>query len=187
MKFAKVLQSELVPEWKKAYIDYKGLKRLLASIKRSLKEQQSSQQSQQSQQSHQQSLHEQERCNSVNTNVSISSNHTEISIPIPQQSGNRISNSSSKPDSYLNRLKSFSKKRKTSLSSSRRQSPLISYDTLWEQVNPQEEKFFKALEENLDKVEKFYEEKLSETLNRFNELVEQYNFMKETRIKKKVS
>lgn len=32
MKFAKILQTELVPEWKKKYIDYKGLKRLLKSI-----------------------------------------------------------------------------------------------------------------------------------------------------------
>src|SRR5437764_9969749 len=35
MKFAKVLEIELVPEWKKKYIDYKGLKRLLKSIERS--------------------------------------------------------------------------------------------------------------------------------------------------------
>lgn len=92
------------------------------------------------------------------------------------------------------------------------QSPLISYDTLWEQVNPQEKRFFKAIEENLDKVEKFYESninnnlfyddfliwnltiiiiiliaKLSESLKRFDELVEQYKIMKESRIKKKVS
>jgi SPX domain protein involved in polyphosphate accumulation len=32
MKFAKILQEELVPEWRKKYIDYKGLKRLLKSI-----------------------------------------------------------------------------------------------------------------------------------------------------------
>ena len=35
MKFAKILQSELVPEWKKQYINYRGLKRLLKSIDRS--------------------------------------------------------------------------------------------------------------------------------------------------------
>lgn len=92
------------------------------------------------------------------------------------------------------------------------QSSLISYDTLWEQVNPQEKQFFKTLEEDLDKIEKFYESninnnlfyddfliwnltniiivlivKLRESLNRFDELVEQYKFMKESRIKKRVS
>jgi len=35
----------------------------------------------------------------------------------------------------------------------------ISYDTLWAQINPQETKFFNALEENLDKVENFYKSK----------------------------
>src|ERR1051325_11609672 len=34
MKFARILRSELVPEWKKKYINYKGLKVLLKSIER---------------------------------------------------------------------------------------------------------------------------------------------------------
>jgi SPX domain protein involved in polyphosphate accumulation len=114
MKFAKILQSELVPEWKKAYIDYTGLKRLITSIKRSLKEQQSSQQS------HQQ---EQERCESLNennTNFSISTNSTEISIQIPQQTEKRLSNLSSfRSNSFLSRFKNLPKRGKSSVNSSR--------------------------------------------------------------------
>jgi SPX domain protein involved in polyphosphate accumulation len=33
MKFAKILRSDSVPEWRQKYIDYKGLKRLLKSLK----------------------------------------------------------------------------------------------------------------------------------------------------------
>lgn len=118
MKFAKVLRSELVPEWKKAYIDYKELKRLIAFIKRSLGEQQSSQQS--NQQSNQQSRQEQERCESLNANDSISMNSTEISIPIPEQTERRLSNLSSKSGSFIDKIKSFSKGRKYSLKNSSR-------------------------------------------------------------------
>src|SRR3954471_20473653 len=57
MKFAKVLQSELVPEWRKKYIDYKGLKRLLKSVK-------------------QEAI---QACESLDTN-----GPTEVSITIPQ-------------------------------------------------------------------------------------------------------
>ena len=58
MKFAKILQTELVPEWRKKYIDYKGLKRLLKSVK-------------------QESI---QACESLDTN-----GPTEVSITIPQQ------------------------------------------------------------------------------------------------------
>ena len=34
MKFAKYLESESIPEWRKAYIDYKGLKKKLKAIEK---------------------------------------------------------------------------------------------------------------------------------------------------------
>ncbi|CAG8737485.1 15298_t:CDS:2, partial [Acaulospora morrowiae] len=34
MKFSKVLKAECVPEWKRKYIDYKGLKKLLSSVEK---------------------------------------------------------------------------------------------------------------------------------------------------------
>lgn len=34
MKFAKYLESESIPEWRKAYINYKGLKKRLTAIER---------------------------------------------------------------------------------------------------------------------------------------------------------
>lgn len=114
MKFAKILQSELVPEWKKAYIGYKELKYLITLIKRSLEEQQLSQQSQQ--QSNQQSRQEQERCENLNVDGSISTDFTEISIPIPEK---QLSSLSSKSSNFINRFKSFSKKGKSPCSSSR--------------------------------------------------------------------
>ena len=32
MKFAKYLESESIPEWRKAYINYKGLKKRLKAV-----------------------------------------------------------------------------------------------------------------------------------------------------------
>jgi SPX domain protein involved in polyphosphate accumulation len=34
MKFAKFLESESIPEWRKAYINYKGLKKRLKAIEK---------------------------------------------------------------------------------------------------------------------------------------------------------
>ena len=34
MKFAKYLESESIPEWRKAYINYKGLKKRLKAIEK---------------------------------------------------------------------------------------------------------------------------------------------------------
>lgn len=34
MKFAKYLEAESVPEWRKAYINYKGLKKRLKAIEK---------------------------------------------------------------------------------------------------------------------------------------------------------
>lgn len=34
MKFAKYLEAESVPEWRKKYIDYKGLKKALKGIRK---------------------------------------------------------------------------------------------------------------------------------------------------------
>lgn len=34
MKFAKYLEAESIPEWRKAYIDYKGLKKKLKAIEK---------------------------------------------------------------------------------------------------------------------------------------------------------
>src|SRR5436305_12750558 len=57
MKFARILRSELVPEWKKQYINYKYLKRLLKPIKKSIGE---------------------------NSDTSDSNRSDEVSISIPQ-------------------------------------------------------------------------------------------------------
>jgi hypothetical protein len=40
----------------------------------------------------------------------------------------------------------------------------VSYDTFWDQMSPQEKKFFKALEDNLNKVENFYDSKYNNDL-----------------------
>src|SRR5436305_5099955 len=57
MKFAKILRSELVPEWRQKYIDYRRLKRLLKSIEQEITQ----------------------TCESSDTNVP-----NEVSITIPQ-------------------------------------------------------------------------------------------------------
>jgi len=98
MKFAKVLQSELVPEWRKQYIDYKGLKRLLTSVKRS---------------------QEQERCG---RNDSVTMDSTNVSITIPQPTEKHDSNLSTKPGNLMSIFKNLSntlQRRKTSYDSPR--------------------------------------------------------------------
>jgi SPX domain protein involved in polyphosphate accumulation len=61
MKFAKILRSDLVPEWRQKYIDYRGLKRLLKSLKSD----------------------EQEKTTQTNENLDTNS-PTEVSITVSQ-------------------------------------------------------------------------------------------------------
>ncbi|CAI2166780.1 11696_t:CDS:10 [Funneliformis geosporum] len=165
MKFAKYLRTESVPEWKEKYIDYKGLKILLNAI--DLKP------------------------TTQPTPSSPLDNEVTISISQPTATHdhasrtfktNSLSGIISKSSNLMNRMsKNCSnaiQKRIYSLQNVK--NPIESYESLWNQIASQEREFFITLEDNLNKVENFYETKLSEAIRHFEKLKIQHKCMKET-------
>ncbi|CAG8747894.1 6534_t:CDS:2, partial [Funneliformis mosseae] len=153
MKFAKCLRAELVPEWKEKYIDYEGLRIILSAIDLVP--------------------------TSQSTPFSLTNNDFTISIP-QKTTGtlktNPLSSIISRSSSLMKRMSKTCSNviQKRIYSSQNVNNPIMSYESLWNQITPHEKEFFMTLEDNLNKVENFYEAKLSEALRHFDELKIQY-------------
>ncbi|KAF0552778.1 Xenotropic and polytropic retrovirus receptor 1 [Gigaspora margarita] len=182
MKFDKLLQTESVPEWKKKYIDYKSLKVKLEKIQQA-----------QYVESHSSTTYFSNVCESP-----ISEHDSYRHFPFFDENQSKLQNEQSepiqptnsepvKPPSIPLKIKINSIRRTNSTltkvpSRSRSKSslrvPIISIDTIKNQLHPDEVEFFEALDIELKKINEFYEEKELDAKERFTKINQAYEELK---------
>ncbi|CAG8561399.1 760_t:CDS:2, partial [Acaulospora morrowiae] len=203
MKFSKVLKAECVPEWKRKYIDYKGLKKLLSSVEkeritRIIQEYKSSDSPRSKSQKDDIPISEIPIAGgccgetgdiSANINLRIPPQSHEISrrnniaysLPLlttkrehssiernclPSNKSLGMRNVPERNNSLLNKLSL----RISLATNENARSRIVSIDTLMDQVDEEEKKFFIALQNEIKKVSEFYDEKQEEAYQKFQKL-----------------
>lgn len=177
MKFAQQLRQGAVEEWRRAYIDYRLLKKL---IKAAAKLEDPSLDGQVAEDSEAGQPLNLPPSSASNTPLSVSRASSETitaSHPTPPVNANpkkiaRIQSGNSDHDENVLRKRKFS--RPGSVREARwRYPPDIPLKELVPQMTPSERKFFEVLDQELEKVEAFYEEREAEAVNRYKILTEQ--------------
>ncbi|CAB4405606.1 unnamed protein product [Rhizophagus irregularis] len=178
MRFEKRFQTEVVPEWRIKYIDYKGLKKKLRNVRREKlardKEfMQNNDPSIYSRDSRPQSPHLEE----------ISSSFNDKGISVQSQRTFSMNSVADSVQDFFHKVSSalVTLQRHQSLSSNNKPRPskITSLETLMDQVDPKERLFFTALDGELEKIEHFYKLQEIKATNRMNLLVQQYEKLKE--------
>ncbi|CAG8449763.1 11717_t:CDS:10 [Funneliformis mosseae] len=209
MKFEKHLQTEIAPEWRVKYIDYKALKRSLktvynAKIAREKEEKELMQ----------------SKFNTAGSSVFVevppqsyrnykfgNYNENEIDVkkfpknkeklfPANHERGFSANNDKSKRNSIQSRtftmnslsdsVHDFFHKVSSALVTAQKSNShqlstpthISSLETLMFEVEPEERLFFKAVDQELEKVDHFYETKEKDMLKHFDLLVQQYEILK---------
>ncbi|KAG9293473.1 hypothetical protein G9A89_009197 [Geosiphon pyriformis] len=187
MKFAKVLQTESVPEWRKKYIDYKGLKKLLRQVEKANLLQQQEQIN-----SRRNNEHGRDSITGYQLSQSLRSDSFVEAVPIPstgdEAQGKTWSMSSlpiMKPliERMSTRLIALSK-RGSLLAPVHYRNEIhknVTLDTLLDHLNDDERMFFLKLDEELEEISEFYELKEREAINNLKMLKLQYKEMRELR------
>ncbi|KAI8640071.1 SPX domain-containing protein [Parasitella parasitica] len=140
MKFAKYLESESVPEWRKAYISYKGLKKKLKQVERFRK------------------YKERRAAIQLDNAFQELEDSNDNYLWLSNQTSNR------RPQSILSRMSSrFSSRHDEDRPSSRQASfptsttaTLSVLDQVLFHASPSERSFFDSLDIELDKISRFY-------------------------------
>ncbi|CAG8651238.1 15606_t:CDS:10 [Rhizophagus irregularis] len=178
MRFEKRIQTEVVPEWRIKYIDYKGLKKKLRNVQREKlardKEfMQNNDPSIYSRDSRPQSPHLEE----------IPSSFNDKGISVQSQRTFSMNSVADSVQDFFHKVSSalVTLQRHQSLSSNNKPRPskITSLETLMDQVDPKERLFFTALDGELEKIEHFYKLQEIKATNRMNLLVQQYEKLKE--------
>ncbi|CAG8435090.1 2931_t:CDS:10 [Ambispora gerdemannii] len=172
MKFAKVLQAELVPEWRIEYIDYKHLKKLLKRVEKA---------------------HEYEKTAKISRKPVLSyENRTlrsEGPIQAPGELNYRTWSMSSIPG-----MKPLIERVSTRFRASFSSPPVhyrndihrsVTLDNLMDHVNDDERVFFEKLDEELETITKFYKREEAKAAKNFEILKAQYKKMRELRKKQR--
>ncbi|GES98664.1 EXS family protein [Rhizophagus clarus] len=175
MKFEKRFQTEVVPEWKIKYIDYKGLKKKLRNVQREKL-------------TRDKEFMQNNNEPSINGDSEILSQHNEKRNSVQSFGMNSVADS---VQDFIHKVSYalVTLQRHQSLSSYNKPRPskITSLETLMDQVDPKERLFFTALDVELEKIEHFYKLQEIKTTNRMNLLAQQYEKLKEMSDTKKQS
>ncbi|CAI2164185.1 8647_t:CDS:10 [Funneliformis geosporum] len=180
MKFDKRLQTEIAPEWRVKYIDYKALKRCLrvvynAKIARE----------KESMPSKFNTIGSNQRNNVfVEKNVdSLSTNYEKVLTANNDKSKrSSIQSRTFTVNSLSDSVHDFFHKVSSALVTSQKSNShpphnISSLETLMFEIEPEERLFFIALDKELEKINHFYETKEKEALKRFDLLIQQYEIL----------
>ncbi|CAG8448442.1 10125_t:CDS:10 [Cetraspora pellucida] len=188
MKFGKLLQTESVPEWRKKYIDYKGLKTKLEKVRQSHYVEPESQSpttffgsissvcdspiSYEHSNPFQSFLTiKEEEVNNEKSSLEISKPNLSDPVRPPITPLKIKINSFRRARSMLTRPSILTSK-------SCQRIPIISVDTIVNQLEPDEVAFFEALDFELKKICEFYEEKESNAKEHFKKINQAYEDLK---------
>ncbi|CAG8446322.1 7582_t:CDS:10 [Acaulospora morrowiae] len=180
MKFAKTLQSEVVLEWSTKYVDYKGLKGKLRAVERAKR----NRENRLSATTFRRSL---ESYRSYPNDVN-DDHRSEFSVKQPpgllsnaSQRAMSFTSIAESTGSWFNKvsfmLSNWKKHSADSVFPDHHPTPIVitSLETLMLQANRQEREFFTMLQEELDKVNYFYEVKEKESIDSFEVVKQQYS------------
>ncbi|CAG8680077.1 28837_t:CDS:10, partial [Dentiscutata erythropus] len=168
MEFAKVIQNEAVQEWKEKYIDYKGLSRKLREVRWSI-------------QLRNNQLHETTHIpfppkspRSATRRYSLSSQVMSINS-VAESANSLLSKVSHKLSNFSHWIKP------PSIHEPPPRDPITSIETFLEQSSPEESKFIVALDNELEKVARFYTRKEGEIIYLFEKLKKYHESIKNSK------